>query len=127
MKVFFAAFDTEMSTAELGRRRKTLAEQLKQLDIEFENISKSVKSASMVARIDADARGHVVVAIDDGCGVPEGADWFVELSNRASGLNPSHRPSIIYVSSGVAIGASVGPVSRICQARRPRSVGRPGR
>jgi len=107
MKVLFAAFDTDLTYSELAGRRAALARLLRRHDIELATIRKSTQPSSAVARIVDEARGGIVVAIDDACPFPDRAGWFKELAAAAGDLRPARRPRVIYLSKGHTAAAVV--------------------
>jgi len=98
MDAFFVAFDTSLSAAHLGARRRTLRRLLRQHRIELETLPVGKELRPILIRLVTDARAAPVVAIDDECSLPDKAPWLADLTRDALTLERAHRPHVIYVT-----------------------------
>ncbi len=98
MPAFFAAFDSSLSTAELARQRRKLARMLRQRQIELETLNVGKDLRALLVCLMTEARAAPVIAIDDGCALPDKAPWLAELTRDALTLERAYRPRVIYVT-----------------------------
>ena len=97
MPAIFVAPNSLLTAGQLAGRRRRLAELLGDLAVEMKSVPAG-DGATLAERLAREARGCVVIAVDDAHPRPSGAQWLVELVASASELAPHRRPVVIYVT-----------------------------
>lgn len=98
MKAFFVAFNTSLTTAQLGARRRKLAKLLREHKIDLQTLRAGDNVRRVVTRLVMEAKAAPVVAVDDRHPLPERAPWLADLTRDVIDLPLLRRPQLVYVT-----------------------------
>lgn len=110
MKAYWMAIETALTAGQVAARRRKLQEMVRGKGVEVCTVrmgagagagGKGGRGGLGMARLVSEAQGCPVVAIDDGQGQPDKAEWLANLTREATHFTPERRPVVIYVTRRV--------------------------